>query len=145
MLGSTLLAFITVVAACDASNAQGLTSPLESAQRPIVGASRGIRPPGQPPLLDDHETTRKKVHRDPYGKSCVDVYGYSRPQIVNPKMFNQTVMAENHCSQLIKLTVCYYGSHSCVPVEVPPYGKREALLGFFPTQAEFRYEYLEQF
>jgi hypothetical protein len=123
-----------------AGHAQGLTT-----ERPVFGASRGLRVLSPPPALDDPENARAKVHRDPYGKPCVDVFGLSRPQVVNTKMFDQTIIAENHCSSLIKLKVCYYGSQTCLPVEVPPYGRKETLLGFFPTMNEFRYQYAEQF
>jgi hypothetical protein len=121
------------------AHAQGLTT-----ERPIFGASRGLRV--TPPLaLDDPENARARVHRDPYGKPCVGVFGLSRPQVVNTKMFDQTIIADNHCSALIKLKVCYYGSQTCLPVEVPPYGRKETLLGFFPAMKEFRYQYTEQF
>jgi hypothetical protein len=122
-----------------AAAAQGITT-----QRPVFGSSGGIR--ASPPVaLDDPENARVKVHHDPYGKPCVDVFGVSRPQIVNTNMFDQFVIAENHCSKVIKLKICYFGSFSCAPVDVPPYGRKETLLGFFPTTGEFRYQYTEQF
>jgi hypothetical protein len=131
----------SVIADAQAStDAQGITT-----ERPVFGASRGIRAASPPLALDDPENARAKVHRDPYGKPCVDVFGLSRPQVVNTKMFDQTVVADNHCSQLIKLKVCYYGSLTCVPIDVPPYGRKETLLGFFPTMKEFRYQYTEHF
>jgi hypothetical protein len=122
-----------------AGHAQGLTT-----ERPVYGASRGLRAIS-PASLDDPENAKAKVHRDPYGKPCLGVFGMSRPQVVNKKMFDQTITADNHCSTLIKLKVCYYGSLTCLPVEVPPYGRKETLLGFFPAMKEFRYQYTEQF
>jgi hypothetical protein len=134
-LGNMLIV-MGVVLSVAAASAQGLTT-----DRPVFGASGGIR---APLALDDPENARVKVHRDPYGKPCVDVVGVSRAQTINPKMFDQNIIAENHCSQLIKLKVCYYGSPSCLPLDVPPYGRRETLLGLFPMK-EFRYQYTEQF
>jgi hypothetical protein len=131
---------IGVLLSSFAADAQGLT-----AERPIFGSSGGIRSASPPAALDDLENAKARVHRDPYGKPCVDVLGRSRPQTVNTKMFDQTIIAENHCSQAIKLKVCYYGSLSCMPVDVPPYGRKETLLGFFSTMKEFRYQYTEQF
>jgi hypothetical protein len=122
------------------AHAQAVTT-----ERPVFGASRGLRAVTPPPALDDPANAGAKVHRDPYGKPCVGVFGLSRPQVVNTKMFDQTIIADNHCSALIKLKVCYYGSLTCLPVEVPPYGRKETLLGFFPTMKEFRYQYTEQF
>jgi hypothetical protein len=122
------------------AHAQGLTT-----ERPVFGASRGLRAVTPPLALDDPANAGAKIHRDPYGKPCVGVFGLSRPQVVNTKMFDQTVIADNHCSRLIKLKVCYYGSLTCLPVDVPPYGRKETLLGFFPTMKEFRYQYTEQF
>jgi hypothetical protein len=123
-----------------AAYAQGLTI-----ERPVFGASRGLRTVSPPLALDDPGNAKARVHRDPYGKPCVGVFGLSRPQVVNTKMFDQTVIADNHCSALIKLKVCYFGSQTCLPVEVPPYGRKETLLGFFPAMKEFRYQYTEQF
>jgi hypothetical protein len=123
-----------------AAHAQALTT-----ERPVFGASRGLRAVTPPLALDDPENAGARVHRDPYGKPCVGVVGLSRPQVVNTKMFDQTIIADNHCSALIKLKVCYYGSQTCLPVEVPPYGRKETLLGFFPAMKEFRYQYTEQF
>jgi hypothetical protein len=121
------------------AGAQGLT-----AERPVLGSSGGIRA-ANPLALDDPENARAKVHRDPYGKPCLDVFGRSRPQTVNTNIFDQSVIAENHCSQVIRLKVCYYASLNCLPVDVPPYGRKETLLGFFPTMKEFRYQYTEHF
>jgi hypothetical protein len=135
-----LLAVAGVLLSSAEAGAQGI-----AIERPVFGASAGIRAASPPLALDDPKNASAKVHRDPYGKPCVDVFGLSRPQTVNTKMFDQSVIAENHCSRLIKLKICYYGSLSCVPADVPPYGRKETLLGFFPTMKEFRYQYTEQF
>jgi hypothetical protein len=123
-----------------AGHAQGLVT-----ERPVVGASRGLRAVSRSLAFDDPENAKAKVHRDPYGKPCLEVSGLSRPQVVNTRMFDQTIVAENHCSALIKVKVCYYGSQTCLTAEVPPYGRKETLLGFFPEMKEFRYQYTEQF
>ena len=55
------------------------------------------------------------------------------------------ILANNDCSQVIKLKVCYYQSQRCVPFAVPPYGRKEVVLGIMPAMKEFQFEYREQF
>jgi hypothetical protein len=45
----------------------------------------------------------------------------------------------------ITLRVCYFGSQTCVTVQVPGYGHQQASLGLSPGQPGFRYQYTEQF
>jgi hypothetical protein len=137
-----ILSSFSLLIACSASYAQGLY-PSDSG-RPIVGSTMGVRPPSQVHLLGD-PNSGKKVHLDPTGKPCVDISAFARPQIVNPKMFDHTIVAHNRCSQPINLKVCYYGSQSCIPVDVSAYGQKQAVLGVFPTLRDFRYEYTEKF
>jgi hypothetical protein len=61
------------------------------------------------------------------------------------KLFEHMISAQNHCSQIIRLRVCYYGSETCVAVDVPPFDHQQASLGVARGMPGFRYQYTEQF
>ncbi len=153
---------VLAVVTCEASNGQGLTTPLDTTpSRPIEGSTGGQHLPNQSggsQFLSSNSSFGVKVHLDPVGKPCVKVSAYSHRQtnyriIFDPTLthrnssniFEHFISAQNHCSQPVKLKVCYYGSLSCVMVEVPGYDRREALLGVYPALSDFRYQYVEQF
>jgi hypothetical protein len=87
----------------------------------------------------------KRQHLGPTGKPCVAVNGAAQAQTVNPHIFEHIVAANNSCSQIISLFVCYYGSERCVPMTVPSYSRKIAVLGIEPDAREFRFEYWERF
>ncbi len=153
---------VLAVVTCEASSGQELTTPLDTTpSRPIEGSTAGLHLPNQTQLGASQFSSPNSsfgVHRDPVGKPCVKVSAYSHQQTNYRKIFDPTLMprsssnvfehfisAQNHCSQPVKLKVCYYGSQSCVVVDVPGYGRQEALLGVYPAQPDFRYQYVEQF
>ncbi len=155
---------VLAVVTCEASNGQGLATPLDTTpSRPIEGSTGGEHLPNQMQLggsqfPSPNSSFGVKVHRDPVGKPCVKVSAYSHQQPNSREIFDPTltprsssnifehfISAQNHCSQPVKLKVCYYGSQSCVVVDVPGYGRQEALLGVYPTLPDFRYQYVEQF
>jgi hypothetical protein len=124
---------------------QNITSPLGSNSSSIVGGV-GVTAPRTPPsLFSGSQDSTARVHPGPYGKPCVSVSGYVRPQLINDNIFDHIITANNDCSQPIKIHVCYYQSQYCTLIEVPPYGRKEALLGIMPAMKEFRFEYKEQF
>jgi hypothetical protein len=125
------------------ANGQGLTRPSSTDPPPSVGAV-GLPPPVQRSILGERAGQVRR-HLDATGKACVSVGGFSRQHTTNPKIFDHVITATNNCSQIIKMQVCYYKSQSCVAVNLPSYGRKEAVLGVFPSQREFRYEYREQF
>jgi hypothetical protein len=131
-------------AASNGLNAQGLSVPGNNT-RPVVGTSGGLQLSNQPRLPGDNLANATKVHLDFAGKPCLVVSGSSRAQTINPKIFEHVLSFQNHCSQTIKLKVCYYRSQSCVSADVPGYGRKESVLGIYPSLRDFRYEYLEQF
>ncbi len=160
LLSLTVLGVVT----CEASNGQGLTTPLDSTpSRPIEGATAGLHLPnqtqsGNSQFSSPNSNFGVKVHTDAVGKPCVKVSAYSHQQTNYRKIFDPTltlrngsnifehfISAQNHCSQPVKLRVCYYNSQSCVAVDVPAYGRQEALLGAYPALPDFRYQYVEQF
>jgi hypothetical protein len=155
---------VLAVVTWEASNSQGLTTPLDATpSRPIEGSTAGLHLPNQTQLGGSQfpsptSSFGVKVHLDPVGKPCMKVSAYSHKQPNYRKIFDPTltprsssnifehfISAQNHCSQPVKLKVCYYGSQSCVMLEVPGYDRREALLGVYPALADFRYQYVEQF
>jgi hypothetical protein len=55
------------------------------------------------------------------------------------------IIAQNDCSQRIKMQVCYYQSQHCVAMDVPPYGRQNLVLGIMPSMSGFRFEFRELF
>jgi hypothetical protein len=86
-----------------------------------------------------------KHHTGPTGKPCLDLFGQGKPQLVNHDIFDHVVSASNSCGQHIKVQVCYYKSEHCIMMDVPAYQRKDAVLGVFPKQVDFQFEYKEQF
>jgi hypothetical protein len=86
-----------------------------------------------------------KRHLTTTGKPCLTFTAEARPQLVNRDIFDHWIAAVNGCPLRIKVNVCYYRSLHCVLMDLPPYDRKETVLGFFPKQKDFRYEYKEQF
>jgi hypothetical protein len=95
------------------------------------------------PFASPNDVNRR--HLGPTGKPCLVLDGAGRPQLVNRQIFDHVVAAANSCPQRITVNVCYYGSRNCVTIDVPPYERKEAVLGVFPYQKDFRYGYTERF
>jgi hypothetical protein len=109
---------------CDPAGAQGTAS-----------SGMGIASP--------NETNRR--HFGPTGKPCLSLTGSSKPQLVNHDMIDHSVSITNSCPQRLKVNVCYYRTQECILIDVPPYERKEALLGVFPKLLDFRFDYKEQF
>jgi hypothetical protein len=86
-----------------------------------------------------------RQHLDFAGKPCLSTEGSARPLTSNPRIMNHTVSFDNHCSDRIKLKVCYADTEDCTDVEVPGYGRKDQVIGVFPALQLFRYEVKEQF
>jgi hypothetical protein len=80
-------------------------------------------------------------HLTPTGKPCLAMAGASRPQKVDPRIFDNVIVATNACGQAISAKVCYYHSDHCVTINVPAYSQREAMLGIMPRMQGFRFEF----
>jgi hypothetical protein len=91
------------------------------------------------------ESTDAMVHKDLSGKPCLKFEANGRAHVINPKLFDHVIVANNHCSQLITVKVCYLKSDRCVQLGVPGYGRKEAVLGIMPSMSQFRYDFKEQF
>jgi hypothetical protein len=160
-----MVGLLVPLLACWASNAQQIVAPPGSGPgRPIEGVTGGGYAPNQSSSALSNLMPGVKVHLDPYGKRCVAVAAYSRTKTdfrkifggqaeasadkqttSKTKLFEHIIAGQNHCSQTIRLTVCYYGSQTCVPLHVPPYGGQEVSLGVAAGTPDFHYQYTEQF
>ena len=164
-----LVTLLTSLLVCDISHGQQ-SPPGAGPGHPIEGSTNGLYLPNQ---SQSDLNPSVKVHLDAYGKRCVTVAAYSLPKTdfrkifgggqtpqgsekdkgQNPsasgqdksKNFEHIVSAQNHCSQTIRLRVCYLGSQDCVPLDVPGYGHQQASLGIAAGMPGFRYQYIEQF
>jgi hypothetical protein len=111
--------------------------------RPTVGGV-GLPPPSIASTIGGEGRDIRK-HLNPIGKPCLVVGGEAKPQTINTNIFEHVIVANNSCSQVIKLQVCYYKSDHCAPMMVPAYSRSHVVLGIMPTMRDFRYEYRETF
>jgi hypothetical protein len=89
--------------------------------------------------------TKTLRHKDFTGAPCLQVSGYARAHLIDKNLFDHVVTVQNNCPQRIALSVCYYHSQECVPVEVPGHERKETILGTLPAQKDFRFEFREKF
>ena len=86
-----------------------------------------------------------KRHTGPNGTPCIKTGSSSKSETINPNIIEHWVSATNSCGQHIKLKICYYQTQHCVMIDVPPWDRKDTVLGIFPALRDFRYEYTEQF
>lgn len=128
-----------------ASLAQTSTDPLTGlGKRPEVGGTYQPRAADKP-MIGSSGGQEILRHRDFAGKPCLTLGGYARAFTTNANLFDHVVAIENGCPKAIKLQLCYHKTNECLPVEVPGYGRKEAILGTMPSQKDFRYEFREKF
>src|SRR5882762_8142100 len=96
-------------------------------------------------LQNSGENAALTVHRNALGKPCLNIEAASRAHVVNPDVYDNIVSFQNQCNIPIKVRVCYFGSESCVDVEVPALQRKDAVLGIRPRSQYFRYSYKEKF
>jgi hypothetical protein len=130
--GSAALAVLMVFVA-SVAHAQSSASPTEN----MFSSPNGG-------IFADPDALSKR-HKGPTGKPCMTLEGSARPEKINSNIIEHWVSAANSCGQLIKLKICYYRTEHCVMVEVPPWDRKDTVLGIFPALKDFRYEYTEQF
>jgi hypothetical protein len=145
MLRTGSIGLAVVIAAGAGVGTQVTAQSIGNGTRPSVGATGGMSPLDQPRRMLGDRDTAAKVHLDPIGKPCLAVRGSSAAGKINPNVFNHMIDVTNACPQRIKMQVCYYQSQHCVAVDVPPYGRQQAVLGVMPAMKDFRFEYREQF
>jgi hypothetical protein len=143
-LGSDKVALVVplflLMECCNVAAAQGLIS-----SSPALGNTGGMVPRQQVPLLSGTPGAGVKLHHTPTGKPCLTVLGYAHPQVINPNIFDHMISASNDCSQPIKMQLCYYQTQQCISVDIPPYGRKDAVLGIMPAMSQFQFEYREKF
>ena len=81
----------------------------------------------------------------PTGKPCLVLHGYAKPQTINPNIFEHRIAASNGCGQNIKVKVCYHGSDDCITIDVPPWDRKDSVLGIYPALRDFKFDAKEQF
>lgn len=72
-------------------------------------------------------------------KSCLTARAYIRPDIVNKNLHQNWISAKNTCGRYVKIRVCYLGTESCIPIDVPPWQTKNAIIGYAPTAKPIRY------
>jgi hypothetical protein len=111
---------------------------------PIVGSS-GVPAPLHSPTISWNEGQSPRQHMGPVGKPCITIGGTARPQVVNSHIFEHVVTANNNCSRIIKLLICYFQSDRCIGLIVPSYTHADSVLGIASGMYDFRYQYWEEF
>ncbi len=96
-------------------------------------------------LQNSGENAALTVHRNSLGKPCLNIEAASRSHVINPRVYDNIVSFQNQCNILIKVRVCYFGTESCVDVEVLAQKRTDAVLGIRPNSQYFRYSYKEKF
>jgi hypothetical protein len=85
------------------------------------------------------------VHRDAFGKPCLDIEAGARRELINPKIYDHVISVYNKCLATIKLRVCYYHSDHCVNMEIQRSQRKDIILGIYPNMQHFSYSYQEKF
>lgn len=122
-----------------------LAAPLGGRSAPTVGGTLGMPAPTQGPSLFGREDLAIRRHKSAIGKECLTVSGVGRAKLANPHIFDHIILANNGCSLMIKVEVCYYQTDRCINVVVPGHTMKEAVLGIMPATRDFRFEFREQF
>jgi hypothetical protein len=152
------LAIIALLLAFDKGTAvaAGPPPPLGVWSKPAFGSTSGLSPPKDPnnsfleddSTGDDDDRAPAGFHMSMTGKPCVKVAAEAQPNPGNapgnPKLFFHMILAANACGERILMQVCYYQTDTCTLLALPPYGRKEAMLGEMPEMKDFRYEYREQ-
>lgn len=73
-------------------------------------------------------------------KSCLAARAYIRPDIVNKNLHQNWISAKNSCGRYMKIRVCYLGTESCIPIDVPPWQTKDAIIGYAPTAKPIHYQ-----
>jgi hypothetical protein len=89
--------------------------------------------------------TMNPRHMSPTGKPCLAIAGYARAEVLNNKIFEHWIGATNGCGMRIKVKVCYYKTDDCIVLDVPPYDRKNSIIGIYPAVSTFKYEAKEQF
>jgi hypothetical protein len=96
-------------------------------------------------LQNEGDNAALTVHRDSFGRPCLNIEGVSRKDIVNPNIYQHVISVYNQCLTMVKVHVCYYHSDHCIDMSVPGSQRRDNILGIYPNMRYFRFSYQEKF
>jgi hypothetical protein len=139
VVGAALLAALSFGSVAAAQSLFGDNPP------PVFGGTGGLAPLAPKPAFGAMSGASAQMHRNVYGRACIEINGYSEPQTNNTDIYNHMLLIANGCSMTIRLRVCYYMSEHCIEVRAPPHGRTLETLGIFPHMPDFRWEYTESF
>lgn len=111
----------------------------------IVGSTPGFGSEFRPPSARFGSSQMPQRHLGANGKPCIYVLGQSRPQALNPNVYEHILIVSNSCSLPIKLRACYYGTETCNDVNIAAFARRQEIFGIMPNTKDFRFEYREYF
>jgi hypothetical protein len=138
------LALVWLVAiGCPASGQSGAAL-FGTWSRPTAEGAGGMQIPDTLPGFEESGKVGLLRHKDFAGKPCLLVNGLAQPQIIDPNLYDDVITVTNNCPQRIAMQVCYYQSEDCIPMDVPGYGRKEAILGTLPSTTGFRFEFREK-
>lgn len=106
---------------------------------PSYGGTAGAPPVPEAPKFGVQKNALLQQHQTPAGKLCISINPNAKAQIVNPHVYDHTLLLRNDCSQPIKIMACYFHTENCKTFTVAGY-KRELKLFGIATEKEFRYE-----
>jgi hypothetical protein len=86
-----------------------------------------------------------RQHMAPTGKPCLVLRGYAKAQTINPNIYEHRVGVTNSCGLNIKVKVCYHMSEDCITMDVPPWDRKDSVLGIYPALKDFKYDAKELF
>jgi hypothetical protein len=109
---------------------------------PIYGGTPGAPPPPEGPQFGVQKDAFTQRHLTPAGKPCVAINANAHAQIVNPNVYDHTLLLNNECSHPIKLIVCYYRTQNCKTFTTAAYKREQKLFGI-ATEKDFRFEFRE--
>ena len=101
------LAVVGAVASACAANAQSNLPPFTHPSRSIVEGV-GVPGPSQAQPFAASNGVDVLRHRAPTGIPCLEVGGFSRPHIIDLKLYDHVITVKNGCAQKIALQICYY-------------------------------------
>lgn len=139
-----VIVFAWLAVGVSAALAQSPTPPLGATSRPVTGGV-GVAAPQDPLPFAASGATDILRHRGPTGSPCLEVGGFARPHTIDPNLYDHVITATNKCPQRIVMTVCYYNSQDCIPMEIQANERKQAILGTLPGEKDFRFEFREKF
>jgi hypothetical protein len=137
--------FVCLVRAMGQRGACVQAQPVGQLSAPVVGGTAGLGTLPPPKIITGSQDLEIMRHRNFTGKACLEIGGYARPLQTDSRVLDHIIVANSICPQPLKVQVCYFGSRECIEIQVPGYGRKEAILGTLAGMKDFRYEFRERF